>query len=116
MSEGKLPSGSVLVNETLREMMRNSEDYIFVKDTDLIYHWGSDVFARMANAASAESLVGKNDFELFPKDIAEKYRADDRKVLDSGSPLLDFVERLPDLDGRQRWTRTRKFPIRDESG
>jgi len=37
-------------------------------------------------------------------------------VLDSGRPLLDFVERLPDLDGLQRWTRTRKFPIRDEDG
>jgi len=116
MSDGKRSSGSMLVNETLREMMQNSEDYIFVKDTDLLYHGGSDAFAQLAGAASGPALIGKTDFELFPKEIAEKYRADDRKVLDSGRPLLDFIERLPDLGGRQRWTRTRKFPIRDDSG
>ena len=116
MSDGKQLSGSTLVNGTLLEMMRNSEDYIFVKDTGLLYHGGSDVFARMAGLASASQLVGKTDYEIFPKEIADKYCADDRKVLESERPLLDFAERLPDLDGCQRWVRTRKYPIRDESG
>jgi two-component system sensor histidine kinase/response regulator len=116
MHNGTTSAGSGLVNETLREMMRNSEDYLFVKDTALVYHGGSDVFARLTSAASAAELPGKTDYELFPRPIAEKYRADDRTVLESGEPMLDFVERLPDLDGRERWTRTRKFPIRDDSG
>ena len=105
-----------LVNDSLREIMRNSEDYFFVKDTGLIYHGSSVVFANMAGLDEPAELVGKNDFDLFPPDIAEKYRADDRSVLESGTSIDGTVERLPDMNGQQRWTKTWKYPIRDPGG
>jgi len=105
-----------LVNDSLREIMRNSEDYFFIKDTELVYHGSSVVFARMAGLDDPEQLVGKNDYDLFPKDIAEKYRGDDRSVLESGKSINGTVERLPDENGRQRWTKTWKYAIRDAAG
>ena len=105
-----------LVNDALRVFMRNSGDYIFVKDMELVYHGGSEVFARMAGLSSAAELVGKTDLEIFPADIAEKYRGDDRRVLGSGRSIDGIVERLPDEDGKPRWTRTWKYPIRDGEG
>ena len=106
-------SGSLLLTEAFREVMRNSEDYIFVKDPTLVYWGSSDAFARMAGLRSADELIGKTDFDLFPRDIAEKYRADDRSVLESGTPIEGTVERLPDRDGEKRWTRTWKHAVRD---
>ena len=112
--EGSEPGS--LVNDTLREVMRNSDDYYFVKDTDLIYHGSSVVFARLAGQDDPSQLVGKTDYDLFPREIAEKYRADDRKVLESGEPISGMVERLPDQNGVQRWTKTWKHAIRDTDG
>lgn len=116
MSDLKKAEAGSLVNDSLREIMRNSEDYFFVKDTELIYHGSSVVFAQMAGLDDPAQLVGKSDFDLFPGDIAQKYRSDDRMVLERGIPITGMVERLPDQDGRQRWTKTWKYPIRDEAG
>ncbi len=116
MGERNNGTAGWLVNDSLREIMLNSEDYFFVKDTELVYHGSSAVFARMAGVDEPARLVGKNDYDLFPPDIAEKYRADDRTVLESGTPINGMVERLPDQDGRQRWTKTWKYPIRDAAG
>lgn len=115
-NEANAGTAGCLVNDSLREIMRNSEDYFFVKDTELVYHGSSVVFARLAGLDSPAQLVGKNDRDLFPRDIAEKYRADDRAVLESGEPINGTVERLPDLEGQQRWTKTWKYPIRDGAG
>jgi len=116
MVVGRREEGAGLLTQAFREVMRNSEDYIFVKDADLVYWGGSEAFARMAGQQSADQLTGKTDFDLFPRDIAEKYRADDRGVLESGQPIEGVVERLPDLDGQPRWTRTWKHAVRDSQG
>ncbi len=116
MSETRKTTAGSLVNDSLREIMRNSEDYFFVKDTELVYHGSSVVFARIAGLDDPAELVGKNDYDLFPRDIAEKYRCDDRQVLESGKSIDGIIERLPDEDGRQRWTKTWKYAIRDAAG
>ncbi|MCI2061931.1 MAG: response regulator [Eubacteriaceae bacterium] len=105
-----------LVSETLCEMMRSSDDYMFVKDTAMIYHGGSDKFARLANLNDASELAGKTDFEMFPQEIAEKYRNDDRKVLETGEPILNIMERRPDVNGEQRWVKTHKRALHDANG
>jgi PAS domain S-box-containing protein len=116
MRDVRNSAGDALVNDTLREMMSASEDYMFVKDAGLVYHGGSEAFAHMAGLGAALELPGKTDLDIFVRDIAEKYRADDRKVLESGEPIDGILERLPDLDGKQRWTRTWKHAIRDSEG
>ncbi|MCI2048327.1 MAG: ATP-binding protein [Lachnospiraceae bacterium] len=105
-----------LLNGTLRELMRNNEDYFFFKDAKLVYHGGSEAFARMAGLASAAELSGKTDLDIFPAEIAKKYRRDDIQVLESGSPINGLAERLPDENGRERWVKTWKYPVHDECG
>ena len=80
------------LSDALRQILRNNDDYIFIKDPDLVYLGCSESFARMTGRASAKELVGKTDFDLFPRDIAEKYRSDDRQVLDTGTPITGVVD------------------------
>ncbi len=105
-----------LVNDALQEMMQNSDEYMFVKDVHSVYHGGSEVMARMAGLDSSSGFIGKTDFDIFPEELAEKYRADDLRVLESGKPIIGMVERLPDLNGRQRWTKTWKRALHDADG
>jgi PAS domain S-box-containing protein len=57
-------------------------------------------------------LKGKTDFELFPKDLASKYAADDDKVITTGAMFEDIEEhRKP--DGDRRYVHVLKAPVRD---
>jgi two-component system, sensor histidine kinase and response regulator len=49
---------------------------------------------------SADELIGKCDFDLFPADLAKKYMADDKGVIESGQ-LHHDVERHSSADGTQ---------------
>ena len=57
-------------------------------------------------------LLGKTDFELFPRDLASKYAADDDKVITTGTMFEDIEEhRKP--DGDCRYVHVLKAPVRD---
>lgn len=62
-----------------------------------------------------EALIGKSDFDFFPKSEAEFFTGKDREVLTSGV-LLDIAEEPIQTATGERWLHTRKVPVLDESG
>lgn len=64
---------------------------------------------------SPEDLVGKTDFDIWNKDLAERYVADDREVMKTGRQK-QVEEPLIDKDGRKTWIETIKTPIYDDRG
>ncbi len=56
-------------------------------------------------------FVGKTDFDLFPAGMAEKYRADDRRIMSSRRPMLHIVELFLNRQGVPDWYLTNKLPI-----
>jgi PAS domain S-box-containing protein len=64
---------------------------------------------------SLEEIRGKNDFDLFPKDLAEKYVQDDRKVIESRQVFED-VERHQLPDGQKGYVHVLKAPVLDVNG
>ncbi|MBS0205974.1 MAG: PAS domain-containing protein [Planctomycetes bacterium] len=59
-------------------------------------------------------VIGKTDYDLFPKDVAEKYIQDDQRVIQSGEVLHDVEETV--LDGEIRVVDRLKSPIRNAHG
>ena len=57
-----------------------------------------------------EDIKGKTDFDFFPRELAEKYRADDRRVLESRQGV-DVVERHLTPEGDTLYVRTMKTPL-----
>ncbi|MBI1831263.1 MAG: PAS domain S-box protein [Planctomycetes bacterium] len=55
-------------------------------------------------------LLGKTDFDLFPEDLARKYVADDRHVMQTGK-TLDTIEGHHLPDGRRIFVHIVKTPI-----
>jgi PAS domain S-box-containing protein len=104
--------------ETLREseakyrtLVENIPQGIFMKDRN--YRWVSinENFARNLSVRP-EDIVGKVDRDLFPRDIADKYHADDIRIMEKGQ--TEEFEEESFLDGKHVWVNTIKTPVRDE--
>jgi PAS domain S-box-containing protein len=64
---------------------------------------------------SLTDLIGLTDFDLHPPELAEKYRRDDRAVMDSGQ-AREFVEERAVLGGESTIIQSYKTPIYDGAG
>jgi PAS domain S-box-containing protein len=89
---------------------------VFWKDTAGRYLGCNTIFARDAGLSRPEELVGKDDSQMGWVELAESYRADDRQVMDSRIPKLDYEEPQTTPDGRHIWLRTSKVPLRAADG
>lgn len=102
-------------NDLLQSIVKNVPVRIFWKNRNLHYLGCNTGFAKDAGFSSPEKLIGKTDFEMGWKDQAELYRADDKSVMESGNPKLDFEEPSTAPDGNTIWLSTSKVPLRDEN-
>jgi len=50
-------------------------DHVYVKDTESRYVVNNLGHAKALGAASPEEIAGKSDFDFYPKELAERYRA-----------------------------------------
>ena len=87
---------------------------VFCKDREFRLTFGNRRFCD-ALKKPLQEFVGKTDFDLFPPELAEKYRSDDIKVLETGE-VLDELEEFSRADGSQREVHVLKGPIRDATG
>ena len=61
---------------------------------------------------SKEECLGKTDFDLFPKELAEKYHNDDQKVILNGEPV-ELIEEHLRPDGEKIYVQVFKAPVRN---
>jgi PAS domain S-box-containing protein len=62
----------------------------------------------------ADQVLGRTDFDCFPAALAEKYRTDDRHVMESGG-VLEVIEEVPGEAG-PRYFHVLKTAVRDAAG
>ena len=100
-----------------RQMLRSTLDTIpqrvFWKDRKSIYLGCNRAFATDAGLKNPAEIIGKTDFELAWSGAAERYRADDQRVIETGSAKLNFDDTQSRSDGSLLWLRTNKLPVRD---
>ena len=58
------------------------------------------------------AILGKTDLDLYPAEMAQKYRKDDQHVMETGEMFVD-IEEHPNPDGRKSYVRVLKAPLRD---
>jgi PAS domain S-box-containing protein len=100
----------------LRTLIDNLPDIVYVKDAESRYAVSNTAHWRFLGATRPDEIVGKSVFEIYPQEMAEKYYADDQKVIHSGQPLRKREERSVDQAGDDVWLLTTKVPLRDERG
>lgn len=95
------------------DLLDNTSSVIYAKDLDFRYLFINRQFETLFHVTRADS-VGKTDFDVFPEELAEKFRANDRIVLESGESL-QCEEVAPHDDGPHQYFSV-KFPLRNELG
>jgi PAS domain S-box-containing protein len=103
-----------------QKMLRNVLDTIkvrvFWKDAELRFTGCNKAFAKDAGYKDPEQIIGLNDFDMPWKEFAEKYREDDRRVMETMQPFLNFEEQNSGRQGEQKWVRTSKIPLVNDEG
>jgi PAS domain S-box-containing protein len=102
--------------QMLRSVLDNIPVRVFWKDTEGRFLGSNQPFAGDAGFGSPEALIGRNDHDMGWKDQADLYRADDRQVIASGIPKLQYEEPQTTPAGTRLWLRTSKIPLRDLEG
>ena len=88
----------------------------FAKNRDFQLMYGNPHFYRRFGFTEEAEVVGKTDFDLFPRPLALNFRADDAKVITTGEPLLGIVELFLNQQGIPDWFITQKLPLFDKRG
>lgn len=97
----------------LHTIVENASAGIYVKDIEgryLLFNRKSEEIAKM----SREQILGKTDFEIFPREFAKKYIENDKKVLESGLPIE--AEEEGEFDGERTVLLSFKCPLYDANG
>jgi len=100
-------------NHKYRTLLENLPQKIFLKDTNSVYISCNKNYSDDLNIRPDE-IVGRTDYDFFPKELAEKYRADDERIVKSGE--TKELEETYTQDGREVTVHTVKTPMKDETG
>jgi len=100
----------------LRTLIDNLPDVIYAKDTTCRKTLANLADVHLMGLRSEAEVLGKDDFQFYPKDTAERFFADDQSVIQTGQPVLDREEYVIDAEGQKRWLYTSKLPLRDDKG
>jgi len=96
-----------------RTLTENLPQKLFLKDRDSVYISCNEHYAQDFRIKPHE-ITGKTDYDFYPRELAEKYRADDRRIMESGE--IEEIEEPYIQDGQEYWVHTIKTPVKDEKG
>lgn len=90
--------------------------YFFAKDLDGRFVLCNSAIIQALGLASKWDMIGKTDYDLIPREIADAYREADRRVIESGKPVRNIVEPVPSAKGLLTWYVTSKIPLLGADG
>ena len=99
--------------EKYRAVVENIPQKLYLKDKDSYYIFCNGKYAAGLKM-NPEEIIGKTDFDFFPKELAEKYLADDKRILTTGQP--ENIEDKYVHEGQTLIVHTVKAPIIDAKG
>ncbi len=85
----------------------------FAKNKSFEIIFASQSFVERLGYKSEADIIGKTDFDLFPKSLAENFRRDDAWVISHQMPKLKIIELYINTNGLPDWYMTNKLPIFD---
>ena len=96
-----------------RTLVENIPQKIFTKDRGSVFVSCNENMARDLGIRP-DQIVGKTDSDFFPSELADKYRTDDKRIMETGQ--TEQLEEKYIQAGKEVWVQTIKTPIRQEDG
>ncbi len=99
-----------------RAIMDNKYGYVYFKDRQSRFIDVSFGMVHVFKCNSRDEVIGRTDFDFFSKEHAKDALQDERKVMETGQPMLNKIERITWLDGEISWVQVNKYPLYDSEG
>jgi PAS domain S-box-containing protein len=102
--------------QMLQAVLDSIPQRVFWKDRNSVFLGCNKPLALDAGFSEPADMVGKTDYDHASHETADLYRADDRKVMETGQPRINYEEPQIRPDGSHAWLRTTKVPLRNKEG
>ncbi|MCX6061635.1 MAG: bacteriohemerythrin, partial [Campylobacterales bacterium] len=109
IEKSELESKFYIREEYQRTILNNFPFIMWLKDVQGRYLVVNETFVKACGHSCTDSIIGKNDFDIWPLDLAQLYRNDDDSVMQSG--ISKNVEEFIEVDGKKVWVETYKSPV-----
>ena len=103
------------VNRLYRAMVDELPDCLNVKDVNGRFIIANPATAGLMRSRSTEALLGKTDFDFYPRELADQFRKAETDMLQSDA-VHRFEQPALFADGTKGWHDTLKAPLKDDSG
>ncbi len=87
-----------------------------IKDLDSRYVYMSRSLREAIHIQPGQVVVGKTDFDLFPRIVAQNFRENDLQVFEKGRPLVNEIHAAMFFRHAPMWSISSKYPLRDNAG
>jgi sigma-B regulation protein RsbU (phosphoserine phosphatase) len=109
-TEMNLRNSETLYHSLVETMPQN----VFRKDLQGRFTFANQQYCKHYKC-KLEDILGKTDFDFFPKELAEKYQKDDRHVMQTGQ-TYEFTEEHHPFGQEKRITHVVKTPLYSADG
>ncbi len=109
-------SGLLAETDVQNVIMNLGRDTIYFKDRQSRFFFVSRTAALRFGTANVNRIIGTSDFDHFTREHAVQAFRDERRIIRTGKPVVEMVEKETWPDGRVTWVSTSKFPLRDKPG
>jgi PAS domain S-box-containing protein len=102
--------------DLLRALLDNIPDRIYFKDVESRFLRCSKSMAERLGLAEPGEVIGKTDFNFHTQELAQEFFQDEQRILLTGQPLINKLERQFDKHGQEMWASVTKVPIYNTHG
>jgi PAS domain S-box-containing protein len=102
--------------QMLQVVLDSIPQRVFWKDRNSVYLGCNKPLVLDAGFSEPEDMIGKTDYDHASHATADLYRVDDRQVMETGQPRINYEEPQIRPDGSHAWLRTTKVPLRNKEG
>src|SRR5579862_3968421 len=87
----------------LDAMLENIPDRIYFKDAKSRFVKVSKALAKRMGITNLDDVVGKTDFDFFPIEKAREFYEDEQRIIQTGEPLINKIEKHILSNGDVSW-------------
>jgi PAS domain S-box-containing protein len=92
------------------------DTYFYAKNRRGQFVMVNTAIAAMHGCANPEEVIGKTDHDFSPRDLADLYVAEDRRVMETHQPVTNQAWLIADHRGELKWCLSSKIPLFHRSG
>jgi len=90
--------------------------YFYVKDRHCRWVLCNNATLRLLNLNCQADVVGKTEYDFFPKKVADAIHQDDLELIENDRSLVNRTELIVDETGHLVWVSTSKLPLYGHDG